>query len=152
MLEKLEIPSLEADDMEDIKHREIFAALKRFLAGDELWDLEHFQSALNPDLHEAMTELLLHGMALPDRETEAIREALVKGILRMRRERLSDVFSTLNFLLQDAQESGDRQALLGFSTAINSNRRERHHLDRVSASINRAPYGVTRTEQGVRIA
>jgi len=89
---------------------------------------------------------------LPERETEAIREALVKGILRMRRERLSDVFSTLNFLLQDAQESGDRQALLGFSTAINSNRRERHHLDRVSASINRAPYGVTRTQQGVRIA
>ncbi len=152
VLEKLQIPPLEVDDMEDIKHREIFAALKHFLAGDELWDLELFQSALNPDLHEAMTEMLLHGMALPDRETEAIREALVKGILRMRRERLADVFSTLNFLLQDAQESGDRQALLGFSTAINTNRRERHHLDKVSASINRAPYGVTRTEQGVRIA
>jgi DNA primase len=152
VMEKLEIPPLEVDDMDDIKHREIFAALKHFLAGDELWDLEQFQSSLNVDLHEAMTELLLQGMALPERETEAIREALVKGILRMRRERLSDVFSTLNFLLQDAQESGDRQALLGFSTAINSNRRERHHLDRVSASINRAPYGVTRTEQGVRIA
>ncbi len=152
VMEKLEIPPLEVDDMDDIKHREIFAALKHFLAGDELWDLEQFQTSLNVDLHEAMTELLLQGMALPERETEAIREALVKGILRMRRERLSDVFSTLNFLLQDAQESGDRQALLGFSTAINSNRRERHHLDRVSASINRAPYGVTRTEQGVRIA
>ena len=152
MLEKLEIPSLDVDDMEDIKHREIFAALKRFLAGDELWDLDYFQTSLNPDLHEAMTELVLHGMALPDRETAAIQEAVVKAIVRMRRERLSDVFSTLNFLLLDAQESGDRQALLGFSTAINTNRRERHHLDRVTASINRAPYGVTRTEQGVRIA
>lgn len=152
VMEKLEIPQLEVDDMDDIKHREIFAALKHFLAGDEVWDLENFQSSLNADLHEAMAELLLQGMALPERDTDAIREALVKGILRMRRERLSDVFSTLNFLLQDAQESGDRQALLGFSTAINTNRRERHHLDRVSASINRAPYGVTRTEQGVRIA
>ncbi|MBX3054753.1 MAG: DNA primase [Caldilineaceae bacterium] len=152
VLERLEIPGLDVDDLEDIKHREIFSALKRFLAGDELWDLENFQESLNSDLHEALAELMLHGMALPDMDTESIREAVVKGIVRMRRERLSDVFRTLNFLLLDAQESGDRQALMGFSAAINSNRRERHHLDRVSASINRTPYGVTRTEQGVRIA
>jgi len=152
MMEKLEIRSLEVDDMEDIKHREIFSALKHFLAGDELWDLTHFQESINPDLHGALAELMLHGTEMPDRDMESIREAIVKSIVRMRLDRLSDVFSTLNFLLQDAQESGDRQALLGFSAAINSNRRERHHLDRVSASINRASYGVTRTEQGVRIA
>lgn len=152
MTEKLEIPHLDVDDLEDIEHREIFVGLKRFLAGDELWDLEHFQESLNPDLHETLAELMLHGMELPDRDTESIREAIVKVLIRLRRERLGDVFSTINFLLQDAQESGDRQALLGYSTAINSNRRERHHLDRVLASINRAPYGVTRTEQGVRVA
>lgn len=151
-LEGLEIPALDVEDMEEIKHREIFSALKRFLAGDERWDLEQFQESLNPDLHDALAELLVQGMALPDREPASIQEAVLKSVLRMRRERLAEVFSTLNFLLQDAQQSGDRQALLEFSTAINSNRRERHHLDRVSASINRAPYGVTRTEQGMRIA
>jgi len=152
MTEKLEIPPLDVDDLEDIEHREIFTGLKRFLAGDELWDLESFQQSLNPDLHDTLAELMLHGMELPNTNTESIREAVAKVLIRLRRERLGDIFSTLNFLLQDAQENSDRQALLGYSTAINSNRRERHHLDRVLASINRAPYGVTRTEQGVRIA
>jgi len=152
MTEKLEIPHLDVDDLEDIEHREIFVGLKRFLAGDELWDLEHFQESLNPGLHETLAELMLHGMELPDSDTESIREAVVKVLIRLRRERLGDVFSAINFLLQDAQENGDRQALLGYSAAINSNRRERHHLDRVLSSINRAPYGVTRTEKGVRVA
>ena len=152
MTEKLEIPPLDVDDLENIEHREIFTGLKRFLASDELWDLAHFQESLNADLHEALAELMLHSMELPDRNIESIREAIVKVLIRLRRERLWEVFSTINFLLQDAQESGDRQALLGYSSAINSNRRERHHLDRVLASINRAPYGVTRTEQGIRTA
>ena len=152
MTKKLEIPALDVDDLEDIQHREIFTGLKRFLAGDELWDWEHFQDSLNPDLHETLTELLLHGMALPPMDPESIREAVVKVVIRIRRKRLWDVFQTIRFLLQDAQDSGDRQALLGYSAAINRNRRERHHLDRVLASINRAPYGVTRAETGVRIA
>ncbi|RLT37112.1 MAG: DNA primase [Chloroflexi bacterium] len=152
MTERLEVPPLDVDDLERIEHREIFSGLKRFLAGDELWDLTHFQESLNADLHEALAELMLHGIELPDRDTESIREALVKVLIRLRRERLWHVFSTINFLLQDAQESGDRQALLGYSSAINSNRRERHHLDRVLASINRTPYGVTRVEQGIRTA
>ncbi len=152
MTEKLEVPPLDVDDLEDIQHREIFAGLKRFLAGDELWDVEHFQETLNGDLHEALAELMLHGLELPESDTVSIREAVVKVLIRLRRERLWSIFSSINFLLQDAQESGDRQALLGYSVAINTNRRERHHLDRVLASINRAPYGVTRTEQGVRIA
>lgn len=152
MAEQLEIPPLEVDDLDDIQHREIFVGLKRFLAGDEIWDVQHFQESLNPDLHEALAELMLHALELPERDPESIREAIVKIVIRMRRQRLWDVFQSINFLLQDAQESGDRQALLGYSAAINSNRRERHHLDRVLATINRTPYGVTRTEQGVRIA
>lgn len=152
ILESLDIPALEADDLEEITHREIFSSLKRFLAGDERWDLEHFQETLNPDLHDVFAELLVQGLALPDRDPASMREAVVKSVVRMRRERLTEVFSTLHFLLQDAQQNGDRQALLEFSSAINSNRRERHHLDKVAVSINRAPYGVTRTEQGIRIA
>jgi DNA primase len=152
MVEKLEIPPLDVDDLENIQHREIFSGLKRFLAGDEIWDLEHFQESLNTDIHESLAELMLYDIEMPDNDIGSVKEAIIKNLIRLRRGRLSELFDSITFLQKDAYESGDRQAWLGYSAAINSNRRERHHLDRVLASINRAPYGVTRTEQGVSIA
>jgi hypothetical protein len=58
----------------------------------------------------------------------------------------------MQFLLQDAQQHGDREGILGYSSAINANRRERHHLEQVLDSLNRISYGSKRFEHGIRIA
>ena len=58
----------------------------------------------------------------------------------------------MQFLLHDAQENEDREAILEFSAIINANRRDRHHLDRVWARISQVSYGITRVESGIAIA
>lgn len=149
--EQLEIPPLRADELQRTEHQEIFLALKQYLAGDEIWDLEAFQDTLPTHLHGRLADLIERATELPERELNEMQEAVLKAVIRLRRERLRDDLSAMQFLLQDAQHAGDREAVLGYSTAINSNRRERHHLERVLESLNRAAFGSRPFEQGIRI-
>jgi DNA primase len=152
MAEQLEIPSLRAEELQRTEHKEIFLALKQFIAGDEIWDLEAFQETLPSHLHGRLADLVQRAADLPEREWVEMQEAVLKVVIRLRRERLRDDLSAMQFLLQDAQQTNDREAVLGYSTAINTNRRERHHLERVLESLNRIAYGSRRFEQGTRIA
>jgi DNA primase len=152
MSEQLEISPLQVDELHSIEHREIFLALKRFMSSDELWDLEAFQEILSPDLHGRLGGLLQQAAELPERDLAEMQEAVMKAVIRLRRERLHAELSAMQFLLQDAQQHGDREGILGYSSAINANRRERHHLEQVLDSLNRISYGSKRFEHGIRIA
>ena len=57
----------------------------------------------------------------------------------------------MQFLLHDAQEGDDREAILEFSASINANRRDRHHLERVLVRRSQVSYGAARTDQGILI-
>lgn len=150
--DELDILPLSHRDFQQIEYREIFQALRRFITGDEPWDLEVFQESLSANLHEVLGSLMAQALALPEREVGEIQDALLKLLIRLRRERLRENLSAMQFLLHDAQTGDDREAILEFSAAINANRRDRHHLERVLVRRNRISYGVTRVETGVQIA
>ncbi|RME56299.1 MAG: DNA primase [Caldilineae bacterium] len=149
---ELELRPLRSHDLQDMEHREIFVGLQRFIAGDELWDMESFQETLGPHLHSRLADLMIRAANLPEREPNDTQEALLKAMIRLRRERLREDLAAMQFLLQDAQRVNDREAILEYSGAINAIRRERQHLDRVLARIQRVPYGMHRLDQGVQIA
>jgi DNA primase len=152
MAEQLEIAPLRADELQIIEHREIFLALKHYITSDELWDLEAFQEILVPNFHGKLGQLLKQAAELPERDLVEMQEAVLKAVIRLRRERLHAELSAMQFLLQDAQQHSNREGILGYSTAINANRRERHHLEQVLDRLNRTSYGSKRFEQGIRIA
>jgi DNA primase len=152
MAEQLEIAPLRADELQNIEHREIFLALKHYITSDELWDLEAFQEILVPNFHGKLGQLLKQAAELPERDLVEMQEAVLKAVIRLRRERLHAELSAMQFLLQDAQQHSNREGILGYSTAINANRRERHHLEQVLDRLNRTSYGSKRFEQGIRIA
>lgn len=152
MAEQLEINLLRVDELQRTEHKEIFLGLKRFITGDENWDLEAFQETIPSHLHGRLAALIQLAAASPERDLADMQEAVLKAVIRLRRERLHEDLNAMQFLLQDAQQNGDRDAVLGYSTAINANRRERHHLERVLERLNRITYNAGRLEQGIRIA
>ncbi len=152
MTQELEIAPLRSQDFQQIEYREIFETLRRFIASDELWDIEVFQDALSPDFHLILSHLMTQTLTMPEREPAAIQDALLKLLIRLRRARLRENLYAMQFLLRDAQENHNREAILEFSANINANRRDRHHLERVLVRRNQISYGVTHVESGAVIA
>ena len=150
--QELEIAPLSGKDFQQIEYREIFGALRRFIASDELWDTRAFQETLSPSYHPVLSQLTTQVIAMPEREQGVIRNALLKLLIRLRYARLRESLSAMQFLLHDAQENENREAILEFSSIINANRRDRHHLEHVMARSIQVSYGVTRVESGIAIA
>ncbi len=150
--QELEIAPLSGNDFQQIEYREIFGALRRFITSDELWDIGAFQETLSPTYHPILSQLTTQILAMPEREQGVIQNALLKLLIRLRYARLRESLSAMQFLLHDAQENENRDAILEFSSIINANRRDRHHLEHVMARSIQVFYGVTRAESGIAIA
>ena len=152
MAQELEIAPLSGRDFQQIEYREIFGAFRRFIASDELWDLKTFQETLNAGYHEVLSQLTDQVLTMPEREQAEIQNAALKLLIRLRYARLRESLSAMQFLLHDAQEDENRDAILEFSAIINANRRDRHHLERVMARRSQVTYGIKQTESGIAIA
>ena len=152
MSQELEIAPLGGRDFQQIEYREIFGALRRFIASDELWDIKAFQETLNPSYHPVLSQLTTQILTMPEREPGDVRNELLKLLIRLRDARLRESLSAMQFLLHDAQENEDREAVLELSAIINANRRDRHHLEHVMARSILVSYGTTRVESGIAIA
>ena len=123
--------------------------MRRFIASDEVWEVEAFQETLRADLHVILSDLMAQVLAMPERERTDIQDALLKLLIRLRRDRLRENLSTMQFLLHDAQENEDQETISGSSAAIDANRRDRHHLERVLLRRSQVSYGVTHVESGM---
>ncbi|MXZ22266.1 MAG: DNA primase [Caldilineaceae bacterium SB0665_bin_25] len=152
MSQELEIGPLRGRDFQQIEYREIFDALRRFIASDELWDIKAFQETLNPSYHPVLSQLTTQILTMPEQEPGDVRNELLKLLIRLRYARLRESLSAMQFLLHDAQENENREAVLEFSAIINANRRDRHHLEHVMARSIQVSYGTTRVESGIAIA
>ena len=152
MTQELEISPLSSNDFQQIEYREIFGALRGFIASDEPWDINAFQETLSPSYYPVLSQLISQIMTMPEREPSEVQNALLKLLIRLRYTRLRENLSAMQFLLHDAQERADREAILQFSASINANRRDRHHLERVLARRSQVSYGNIRAEPGMAIA
>ena len=151
MTEELEVLPLSGKDFQQIEYREIFGALRRFIASDELWDINAFQETLGSTYHPVLSQLMTQIMTMPEKEPADVQNALIKLLIRLRCSRLREALSAMQVLLHDAQEGDDREAILEFSANINANRRDRHHLERVLVRRSQVSYGAARTDQGILI-
>lgn len=151
MTQKEELDPLGSDDFQQIEYREIFEAVRRFIASDVPWDFEAFREMLNPNLHTVLPQLMMEP-TMPQREPADIQEALFKLFIRLRDSRLRKVSTDVKFMFLDAEESKDGDAIRRYATIINTIRRDRNHLERVLVRRSQVSYGAARTDLGIVIA
>lgn len=146
-----EIEPLRVEDLENVENREIFRALKQFLAGDEPWDLALFQESLTGHLHRRLAELLQYGAQLPNRNLEELQQDLLKVVVRMRLRRLQAEYTRIKFMLDEAQRMGDRDAVRELYSVNNRNLRERSHLEQTWVGLSRVLHAQGHPSQGVKV-
>lgn len=133
--DRLNLAPVTGDDWQNSENREIFQTLKRYLAGDEPWDIELFQDTLAPGLHGRLAHLLAYAAQVPQDNPHLQREDAVKVLVRIRIERLKQETINIKFLLADMQETGEQEAVRSFFRINNQHLRELSHLQQVMARL-----------------
>jgi DNA primase len=111
------LPRLAADDFLTVEHQLIFNALTAALEQVDLEPVAYVEAEVDPSLAPRLAALLAEEMppeagrrdvAGPTAERTA--EALIAGVLRMRKRTIANWLRELRFLAEDAREQGDVRA------------------------------------------
>jgi DNA primase len=149
--ERLNLAPVTAEDWQNSESREIFQALKRYLAGDEPWDIELFQDTLPQGLHGRLAHLLAYAAQVPQDNPLLQREDAAKVLLRMRIERLKQETINIKYLLADMQNAGEQEAVRSFFRINNQHLRELSHLQQVMARLPLELSQRASSEKGLKI-
>lgn len=133
--ERLNLAPVSVEDWHNTENREIFQTLKRYLAGDEPWDIELFQDTLAPGLHGRLAHLLAYAAQVPQDNPLLQREDAAKVLVRIRIERLKQETINIKYLLADMQSAGEQEAVRSFFRINNQHLRELSHLQQVMAKL-----------------
>jgi DNA primase len=133
--ERLNLAPVTVEDWRNTENREIFQTLKRYLAGDEPWDIELFQDTLAPSLHGRLAHLLAYAAQVPQDNPLLQREDAAKVLVRIRIERLKQETINIKYLLADMQSAGEQEAARSFFRINNQHLRELSHLQQVMARL-----------------
>ncbi|MCS6826373.1 MAG: DNA primase [Caldilinea sp.] len=149
--EQYHLAPVQPQDWRHVENQEIFRALKRFLNSDEPWDIELFQDTLDPQLHGRFAQLLAYAAMLPAREPNLVREDVVKGLLRMRIDRLRAETKRIKYLQDELQQNGDLEGVRSFEAVMNGYLRELAHLQRQHARIPQELFRRTGQREGAKL-
>jgi DNA primase len=149
--ERLNLAPVMAEDWQNSENREIFQTLKRYLAGDEPWDIELFQDTLAPGLHGRLAHLLAYAAQVPQDNPLLQREDAAKVLVRMRIERLKQETINIKYLLADMQNAGEQEAVRSFFRINNQHLRELAHLQQVMARLPLELSQRASSEKGLKI-
>jgi DNA primase len=149
--ERLNLAPVTAEDWQNSENREIFQTLKRYLAGDEPWDIELFQDTLPQGLHGRLAHLLAYAAQVPQENPLLQREDAAKVLLRMRIERLKQETINIKYLLADMQNAGEQEAVRSFFRINNQHLRELSHLQQVMARLPLELSQRASSEKGLKI-
>lgn len=149
--EQYQLAPLQPQDWQRIENQEIFRALKQFLNSDEPWDIELFQDMLDAQFHGRLAQLLAYAAMLPERDPNTVREDVVKGLLRMRIDRLRTETKRIKYLQDELQQSGDLEGVRSFESVMNGYLRELAHLQRQNVRIPQELFRKTSRREGVKL-
>jgi DNA primase len=147
----LEIEPLRVADLHQVENQEIFRSLKQFISSDEQWDVELFQELLTPHLHGRLAELVAYGAQLPPHNELELREDVIRTLIRIRIQRLSDESKNIRFLQDEAVQQGDLQGSKQWSDVNNRHLRDLRHLQERRHDLAQRLFRRRRPEQGIRI-
>lgn len=128
IMERLELIPIRSEDFQSIQNREIFSAIKHYIAGNELWDLELFQERLSPHIHGHLANLTTYTAQLPERSMSDLQADLLLALIRIRIEQIGEHCKHIKFIEDDAFRQGDTVGAKQFAEIKNRHLRELAHL------------------------
>jgi DNA primase len=140
-----------AEDWQNVENREVYRALKLFLAGDAPWEPELFQESVPEPLHGRLARLIAQAYRLPEHDAAELRTDMLKVLVRMRIERLRSDNLGIKFAIDDAQRSGDTDAVRSFDATSNRNLRELNHLQSTLADLTKVLLANGRSHRSMRV-
>lgn len=149
--ERYQLAPVQPQDWQHVENQEIFRALKQYLSGDEPWDVEQFQDMLDRHLHGRLARLVAYASALPPREPLVAREDVVKGLLRIRLDRVRAETTRIRYLQDELQRAGDLEAARGFELVNNAYARELDHLQRQGVRIPQEMFRKFGRQEGLKL-
>ena len=108
--ERLNITPLHHDELQSVQNQELLKALRRYMSGDEQWDIELFQDTLITHLHGHLANLISYSAKLPQRTVGELRLDTLRTLINLRIQRLGMNAQHLKFMQDDATRQGDMQA------------------------------------------
>lgn len=126
------IKPLQPIDLIRVENQEILRKLNNYLAGDEPWDIELYQETLPGELHGRLAHLVAYSALLPAMPSAILRADTFKTLIRIRIQRLRTESTQVKFLMDEAQQSHDRESILSFGRTNDQIRRELGHLHDLS--------------------
>ena len=111
-MRRMQLDPLQLTDWQHVEHQEIFRALKRYLAGDDPWEIELFQETVDEHLRGRYAQLMAYAAALPPSTLGGLREDVMKSLVRIRMEHLRAETTRVKFLVEEAQQQNDRDLSL----------------------------------------
>jgi DNA primase len=103
------LPRLSLDDFQRAEHQTIFVLIQESLEQDEIEPLNFVLNRLSLPMMDIADELL-HRTEKMDPNEDRVLEDLVRALLEMRRRNLHQGIDHLRFLMEEAQQQGDRLA------------------------------------------
>ncbi|MFN2201216.1 MAG: DNA primase [Caldilineaceae bacterium] len=140
-----------AEDWQNVENREVYRALKLFLAGDGSWEPELFQESVPEPLHGRLGRLMAQAYKLPEHDPEELRTDMLKVLVRMRIDRLKSDNLGIKFAIDDAQRSGDTDAVRSFDATNNRNLRELNHLQSTLADLTKVLLANGRSHRSIKV-
>ncbi len=126
----------EQRDWQHVENREIFRAIKQFLAGDEQWDIELFNDRLDEPLRGRLGRLLAAAAGFPQHDDyDEVRKDMLKVLVRMRIDSLKSKYTAIKFIIADAQREGDIDAIRSFYKTNSRNLLELNHLQNTLTNL-----------------
>ena len=150
--QKLEIPPFRSQDLRHTENQEILRTLKRYLSGDEPWDLDQFQADLTEHLHGRLARLVDYGLGLPDIANAVLREDVIKTLVTLRQQQLKEEIGRLGHLIAEARQSNEQHSALMYMSSETRCRHELYHLQvEVNRRLPKVLSGRTESDNAIRI-
>jgi len=105
----VERTGLSAETFHDVRNRQIFDFLERFLSTSSEHGISEIRAGLDSELDTHVESLLQRLQVGPLLSAEMVQEDLMKCSSRLRKSYFSRLIGELRFLIQDAQEQGLRE-------------------------------------------
>jgi DNA primase len=125
----VERTGLSAETFHDVRNRQIFDSLERFLSTSSEHGISEIRAGLDSALDAHVESLLQRLQVGPSLSAEMVQEDLMKCSSRLRKSYFSRLIDELRFLIQDAQEQGLKERARELDEMIERLRRDHLQID-----------------------
>ncbi len=134
-LQRLGQPELRLEELHDVRHRLILQVLLTLLIGGNLSTVEDILTELPSEVAPYVQELMRQAATLPQISEPVALQEIVATLLRLRLQRTREAAYQMRYLMEEAEQQGDRPLLLTYGVQLRNLLHTIRDLERLLPAI-----------------